>query len=90
MIYNGKIDPSQMQTVAVHELGHSLGLDHSCQSGQGDANFIGCDNVQVGDPYQLAVMFPSIQMGNTAEGIAPEVKNSLTDDDEARAICEYQ
>ena len=90
MINDEKIDPTQMQTVVLHELGHSLGLDHSCQSGSGSSSFIGCDNVNTGDPYHLAIMFPSIQMADPATNTPPEIKNNLTDNDQARAICEYQ
>jgi len=83
------LDPTQYQSVALHELGHSLGLDHSCNAATDSPDFIACSHVAEDSDYHLAVMFPSLELKGD-NGSPPEVKNQLTANDQARTICEYQ
>ena len=85
------VDATQITTVILHELGHSLGLEHSCASvSQSSPNWASCSGLTSSDPYYQAVMYPSIQLGNTGTGSAPQTKNQLSQNDEDRANCYYK
>jgi hypothetical protein len=85
MINPSLIDPSQFQSVILHELGHTLGVEHSCDGADGD---IRCSSIgaNTNHPYHKAVMYPSISRSGPN---GPETKTSLTSNDSARARCLY-
>jgi hypothetical protein len=73
-----------LQSIITHELGHLIGLDHSCTSG-GGAGFPNCNSATLKSVYRSAVMFPSFRFsGNTGE-----VKRSINSNDQGRANCLY-
>lgn len=81
------IDPTQFSSVVTHELGHSIGLDHSCLEGKGSANFIGCDGLKATHPYRIATMYPSLSRGGG--NINPEIRNIIQANDKQRTQCLY-
>ena len=65
-----------LESVLLHELGHLLGLDHSC-------NGTGCTNVP--DDYRAAVMYPALGF----DGTVGHQKRTLQTNDQGRANCLY-
>lgn len=65
-----------LQSIILHELGHILGLDHSCNGSDCDA---------APDDYVQAVMYPALGF----DGIYGRVKRTLTTNDQQRANCLY-
>jgi hypothetical protein len=65
-----------LQTIVLHELGHLLGLDHSCTGA-------GCSDAP--DDYREAVMYPSIGF----DGTQGHTKRTLMLNDQHRANCLY-
>lgn len=78
---NIKNTPSIFESVILHELGHTIGLNHSCDAGNaGKAEYRSCSGVSAtSDPYREAVMYPYIDSN--------EHKEKLTSNDEQRASC---
>lgn len=72
----GKPQPD-LESVVLHELGHLLGLKHSCGQDLG----VSCDPAELKE----AVMFPSLSFN----GITGEIKKSLKTNDMKRANCLY-
>lgn len=69
-----------LETITLHEIGHIMGLDHSC----GNSPLPSCSTAP--PSYIEAVMYPAF--GFDAGG-AGEQKRSLRDNDEGRANCLY-
>lgn len=90
VVLNGsKLANEQFASVILHELGHAIGLDHSCVEGQGSGDFRGCSGLQPQHAYRQAVLYPTL-LRNSSEGGALEVKEELRQNDQERAACLYQ
>lgn len=65
-----------LQSIVLHELGHVLGLNHSCTSS-------GCSDAP--DDYREAVMYPALGF----DGLNGRVKRDVSTNDQQRANCLY-
>lgn len=73
-----------LKSIFVHELGHLLGMKHSCSNG-GETGSPDCGPGVNGD-YLLAVMNPNINFPDQTHG---EVKDFPRSNDQGRANCLY-
>jgi hypothetical protein len=65
-----------LQSIVVHELGHMLGLDHSCTGAA-------CTNAP--SEYKTSIMYPSLGF----DGLFGRVRRTLGVNDQQRANCLY-
>jgi len=91
------IHSEQLMSVFLHELGHSIGLDHSCQLDRDSETFRGCAGLKRDHPYVKAVMFPTLKMPSpssspifSVQSEIFEVKEFLQTNDLERANCVLQ
>ncbi|MBI3534482.1 MAG: hypothetical protein HY072_03205 [Deltaproteobacteria bacterium] len=84
MVNTKYLNSEQEVSVFLHELGHTLGLNHSCLEDEGISkeNYISCKNLPKAHPYYKAVLYPYL--------VQLETKESLENNDEARTNCLYK
>lgn len=92
-VFPEAIQAPQFSSVVLHELGHSIGLDHSCLSGNASQeDFRSCVGLELSHPYRQAVMYPWLHVSSNKANFLgvldiPEIKNSLRNNDQLRAEC---
>jgi hypothetical protein len=79
----------QWASVILHELGHVVGLDHSCNLSAGTDDYLSCTGLDADHPYRSAVMYPKLSLGSLTSGRGMEVKEALQENDRLRAGCLY-
>jgi hypothetical protein len=76
-----------LTSIMVHELGHLLGLDHSCDaSSTAGSKPPKCSAPDIDPLYFTAVMFPTVNFNSDGTGV---VKRGLNTNDTGRASCLY-
>ncbi len=81
----GKKAPD-LQSIVLHEMGHVIGLDHSCDLRQ-KAGFPDCRSNDLPPSYLNAAMFPSFGFDDSGHG---EQRQALNENDQGRANCLYK
>jgi hypothetical protein len=80
----------QLKSIVIHELGHAIGLDHSCIQGAGRGNFASCNGLGLHHPYRVAVMYPTLMINESRSLNSErpsERKEELRLNDRERAAC---
>lgn len=90
-LYPELADSRQFSSILLHELGHALGLDHSCLADNiggsevtARTDFASCKGLALNHTYRVAVMYPWLRWNTDG---TPEVKDFLRANDKQRAQC---
>lgn len=89
MINPKLVSAEQFASVVLHELGHTIGLNHSCDPGEGSDDYVSCNVLEAQHPYRQAIMYPWLRVGNGVSD-AGETKENLRVNDVERMVCLYQ
>ncbi|MEK7692213.1 MAG: matrixin family metalloprotease [Bdellovibrionota bacterium] len=74
-----------LESIFVHEFGHLIGLNHSCDTG-GKSGFPDCNDSALDTEYYYASMFPIVLFDSRGIG---ENRRTLQTNDQGRANCLY-
>jgi len=82
---NGNRVPD-LQSIVLHEMGHLMGINHSCESAPNGAGVPTCSGM-MSSSYRTASMYPTFSFFSSGAG---EVRRSLNDNDAGRMNCVYK
>jgi predicted Zn-dependent protease len=82
---NGNRVPD-LQSIVLHEMGHLMGINHSCETSSSAAGVPICSSSLPGD-YLHASMYPTFKFSTSGLG---ETRRSLNVNDEGRMNCVYK
>lgn len=82
---NGNRVPD-LQSIVLHEMGHLMGINHSCSSSYISAGIPVCSNT-TNVSYKSASMYPTFSFYSNGSG---EIRRNLNDNDEGRMNCVYK
>ncbi len=83
--FNSNQSVPDLESLALHELGHIMGINHSC-AGQQTNGFPLCADPGIDIGYIEAVMFPGVNFN----GLVGELKRQLKNNDMGRTNCAYK
>jgi hypothetical protein len=83
---NGNRVPD-LQSIVLHEMGHLMGINHSCMIGNGTSGFPSCSSGSLNASYRTASLYPTFSFSSTGTG---EIRRSLNSNDEGRMNCIYK
>ncbi|MCC7440745.1 MAG: hypothetical protein IT285_03870 [Bdellovibrionales bacterium] len=75
------------ESIYLHEMGHLIGMDHSCAINSNSQGVPDCNDLNDSHPYFVAVLFPSIFFPDGQNG---EERRVLQANDMGRANCLYE
>lgn len=94
IVINTWASPSNMlETEILHELGHVIGLDHSCRLDSARYGHVKCAELPIDHLFRSAVMAPQVQTAEVHYGgrtiVSGTPHESLESNDVERAYCLY-
>ena len=75
-----------LQSIILHELGHAMGLKHTCEAGSTLTGMPDCNEANLDPDYVAASMYPVFTFDSSGNG---QQKRVLQTNDQSRANCLY-
>jgi hypothetical protein len=76
-----------LQSIVLHEFGHLMGINHSCETSPAGAGIPTCSSAALNSTYRYASMFPTFSFYSNGKG---EIRRNLNDNDAGRMNCVYK